>query len=336
MSHSRLISIIMPVYNGEEYIAARLDNLIAFCNNSIELIVINDGSTDRSYTICQEKLSNLPNIKIITQENKGLSEARNTGIKAAEGDYIIFLDSDDILIQDGLTQIVDSLEFCKPDVLMGKLLTIPPNGRIIKPNYTFPDATSASESRVFIYNEVHDCIWHAVRYVCRRDFLLNNSLLFVPGIICEDMEWSPRVLGCANSIVFINAPFYGYYYNRAGSITKSVMFKRILDTNKIVSESIPKYIDEDYGKALAYRLILESFYNISRYCKCSKEQRKVLHPIIINTSELYPYAASGLVKLFIKTKSFIPLYMWSVALFLAREFRGLFKNILGPLRTIRI
>ena len=91
------ISIIVPVYNIEAYVARCLDSLVQQDLKEIEIIVVNDGSTDNSPEICKSYAKKYPNIKYISQRNQGLSAARNTGISAAKGEYIGFVDGDDFV-----------------------------------------------------------------------------------------------------------------------------------------------------------------------------------------------------------------------------------------------
>ena len=101
-----LISIVIPVYNGKDYLAERLEHLLSHNFEYVQIIVVNDGSTDRSLDICKRHLDDKPNTKIITQENYGLSVARNVGIENASGEYIVFLDSDDILLHKGFAEMI--------------------------------------------------------------------------------------------------------------------------------------------------------------------------------------------------------------------------------------
>ena len=123
------LSIIIPAYNAEKY----LDECLASCYRQemsecdYELIIINDGSTDGTLAKAQEWAAKHSNIRIISQENKGLSQARNAGIEASQGDYIIFLDSDDSLAEDSLVRIhvkcrkddLDMLRICAADMTDG-------------------------------------------------------------------------------------------------------------------------------------------------------------------------------------------------------------------------
>ena len=104
------LSIIIPVYNTEEYIRQCIDSVINIKNIETEIIAVNDGSTDRTKDILEEYTENDDRIKVITQENQGASAARNTGIKVSTGDYIYFLDSDDWVDTVSFEKIIRQLE----------------------------------------------------------------------------------------------------------------------------------------------------------------------------------------------------------------------------------
>ncbi|MCL2046766.1 MAG: glycosyltransferase [Oscillospiraceae bacterium] len=328
---SYLISIIIPVYNSESFLSSRLEQLLKNNLENIQIIIINDGSTDKSLEICKQYFDKNPHAIIINQENQGLSAARNTGIDTASGQYIVFLDSDDILITKGFDEIRKHLENDKPDVLMGKYVIMQEKGRRILPKYTFPKIKSADEARLAIYSRIHDSVWYVWRYISRREFLLENELYFVRGIVCEDMEWTPRLLTAAKTITFVDEPFYGYYYKRVGSVTQTAAVRRLRDVNALVAADVDAYIDEFHGKALINRLIKESFFSISRYCLCGPDNRKALLPVINEAIRTYRYSSSIIIRFFAFIRNFLPLFICSVLLTIVRLVLGTINRLLGPL-----
>lgn len=102
----KLVSIIIPVYNVQEYLRKCLDSVINQTYKNLEIIIVNDGSTDNSFSICKEYAKKDPRIILLSQENRGLSNARNTGIKKISGNYIYFVDSDDWLRLDAIEESI--------------------------------------------------------------------------------------------------------------------------------------------------------------------------------------------------------------------------------------
>ena len=117
MNH--LVSVIIPVYNKENYIDACIDSVIAQTYPNIEIILINDGSTDNSTAICRKRANSVPNIVLLEQDNMGVSVARNNGMQQATGQYITFLDSDDLLPPTAIQSLVDAALETDSDMTIG-------------------------------------------------------------------------------------------------------------------------------------------------------------------------------------------------------------------------
>ena len=223
-----ILSIIIPVYNVEPYIEKCLKSCIqqkGISFDDFEIVIINDGTKDKSMDIIQSILNSnetVTNVKIITQENAGLSAARNTGIKHAKGEYLWFVDSDDWIDDNSLQCIVDELKKEEIDILQMpykliyennrpqeiekvKEINHPVSGRECMKMTRFPNLT---QSRIY-----------------KRDFLKNNNLWFTPGILHEDAEFKPRAIWSANKIKTLNIPFYNYLKREKNSITANFTIK---------------------------------------------------------------------------------------------------------------
>lgn len=219
-----LISIIIPAYNSEKY----LDECLSSCfrqdinTDHYEVIVINDGSTDNTLEIVQKWASDYNNIKIISQHNKGLSEARNAGIAAAEGEYIMFLDSDDWIKDHCLREIIskcrenglDMYRICAANVIDGKAMR----------RFTYSE-TAVSKGSTLLKGKYQVCAPFAIY---KRDFLLRHSLKFYPGIFHEDNLFTPIAYYMADKIGTSNDIIY-FVRQTQGSITRSVNPKKCHD-----------------------------------------------------------------------------------------------------------
>lgn len=213
------VSIIVPMYNVENYIQECIESIINQSLKEIEIIVVNDGSTDNSI----KKLECIKDnrIKIINKQNGGLSSARNEGLKVANGQYLIFIDSDDFLISD------DCLEEMYNNILNNKLDILSSNAKLyyedrdkyIKTNkgltYTENQIMSIDE---FIEKSQNCDIAPSCFYMYRTNFLKNNNLLFKEGIYHEDELFTYRTLLRTKKIYVSNDYFYAYR-QREGSIT---------------------------------------------------------------------------------------------------------------------
>ena len=223
------LSIIIPAYNAEKY----LDECLASCYRQemsecdYELIIINDGSTDETLAKAQKWAAKHSNIRIISQENKGLSQARNAGIEASQGDYIMFLDSDDRLVDNSLEGILtkcrkdnlDMLRICAADVIDGQ----------IKQRFIYKD-TSIAPGRELLKGKFQVCAPFAAY---KREFLIKNSLRFYPGIYHEDNLFTPVAYYLAEKVGSWNRICY-LVRQTPGSITRSSNPKRSTDLLKVI------------------------------------------------------------------------------------------------------
>lgn len=223
------LSIIIPVYNVEEYINECIQSVYEQDLNDFEVLCIDDKGKDKSIEKIKEFVikNNISNLKIIEHsQNKGLSEARNTGINNAKGKYICFLDSDDKLEKGGIRQLLKIAEENNLDIVEGKVVELFETNCNIKLG-TNIDNRENSEiingddyfSKTIRGNEYLTSAW------CRifKKELLKNKIYFMAGIKFEDEEFSPRAIIPAKRVQYVNVPFY-VYRRRDNSITTN-MFK---------------------------------------------------------------------------------------------------------------
>lgn len=216
------LSIIIPVYNKKKYLKKCLDSLVKYNNEHIEIILIDDGSTDSSNEIYQ-KYSEF--IKIIVQKNHGVSFTRNVGINDATGEYIMFVDSDDYLEKNWFNVLIKNLDSEKDVILFSKdYYSYPKNFNEI---ITF---TLNIES-----NNFH--LYNPVSKIYRRDFLLNNKIYFDENIKNgEDMLFNLKCFLADAKIDFINQSYYCYYLNEtsvARNFNEKELLSDILFQNKL-------------------------------------------------------------------------------------------------------
>ncbi len=114
-----LISVVIPIYNQEKYIGDCLDALLPMCTDEVEVVLVNDGSTDRSESVCRETMGRYPaNVRLITQQNSGALKSRMKGIEDASGEYILFVDSDDLLLEGALETLLQTLHKKRVDMVL--------------------------------------------------------------------------------------------------------------------------------------------------------------------------------------------------------------------------
>lgn len=238
------ISLILPAYNVESYI----ENCITSCesqdlpHDSYEIIIVNDGSTDTtsSKIECFSKL--YKNIRILNQENSGLSMARNNGVEIANGKYIWFIDSDDTISTNCLANLVKVIEEFDLDAL-----TVGPSIAFKK---EFPESFNISDDVSVIYNG-KDYILNSGKfvvgawcYIFKKSFWVRNNLSFYPGITFEDTQLMAYALSKASKVAALTKFSCYNYIQRSGSIMNSALTKHKLFSTVVIVNSHINYAKE--------------------------------------------------------------------------------------------
>ena len=232
-----MISIIVPVYNVKEYLEECIESVLKL-KVDLEVVMVDDGSTDGSGALCDELCKRDPRLNVVHQTNGGLSAARNTGIRSCKGEYIMFLDSDDFLDREETEAMLSNLSV-RPDLLLGLYNNYyQKENRFEKENspalVQMQGELTVDEFLSRIPADGRSCYMVSVRFICRREFLMENELFFRSGIYHEDEEWTLRLLASANNIFVTGNYFYQYRQARSGSIMASIKEKHIFDTFSIM------------------------------------------------------------------------------------------------------
>jgi glycosyltransferase involved in cell wall biosynthesis len=195
-------SIIVPVYNAENFLHRCLDSLITQTHQQIEIILVNDGSQDKSPLICNNYALNDKRIKVIHQNNQGAATARNVGIKTALGDYLVFVDADDFIEPESCEvfyQII--LKFPNIQVIGSNIKKINNNKITCLKQKKVDNPLNGYEFLKYQYQSPTYFISNMGKFIYQRKFIIDNSLFFKDKLLCEDAEWVPRVILAAQSIV---------------------------------------------------------------------------------------------------------------------------------------
>ena len=218
------ISVVVAVYNIEDYICECVDSIINQTIQPEEIILVDDGSTDRSSALCDEYAEKNTNIRVIHQKNAGLSAARNTGIEHAQGVWVYFVDGDDILAPDVIESFLAVLTAHEGDVefIQGRMTWFVDGSNNFKPDEVYiPDEwTYLAKSQLVMARMLEEkgAFRMGIRGLYRRNFLIQNDLMFVPGLYSEDQEWTPRLFSLDVKMGSNENPGYLYREGRAGSI----------------------------------------------------------------------------------------------------------------------
>ncbi|MCH5241718.1 MAG: glycosyltransferase [Muribaculaceae bacterium] len=258
-----LISVIVPVYNVERYLSACLDSILSQSYKNLEIILVNDGSTDFSLKIAEKYAEKDDRVKLYSQENKGQSAARNKGISVATGKYLTFVDADDLLMPDSLNILIHKIKSLNVDIIEGKVL----KGKIFKP------IELKNKIKVKIFKS--DLAIEKVLY--QKDLLpslygklykssLLENIRFTEGIIYEDLDIFYKIFDKADRIALISLPVY-FYRNVENSTINSWKPKR-LDVLK-VTEELENYIETKYPDILPAAKDRRLSANFNMFALCS-------------------------------------------------------------------
>lgn len=268
-------SVVIPVFNVEAYLRDCLDSVLGQTYDDWQAICINDGSTDGSADILNEYAAHERRMKVITQPNGGLSAARNAGIKAAEGEYVLFLDSDDWLEKNALEALSANLEDEDMLCFSGR--------RFFESERAYHDADQLKAqtylSGMDYYNE-NALLARDFAFVCvvlriyKREFLSRHNLRFKEGIFHEDNLFTPLACYYAEKVKVINECLYDYRV-RSNSITTTINVKRLRDllgtANTLAAFFVPK---QGFDKTTVYRAITHHFQVV--FADASDMDRKKL------------------------------------------------------------
>ena len=244
------LSIIIPIYNVEPYIGRCIESILSQITesvDSVEVIMVNDGTQDGSMDIVKLQISGSPFVTVINQENKGLSCARNAGLDLAKGKYVWFVDSDDWLLPEAVSRVIDVVRRCDGvDMIATRLLHHDEaTGRESAENFPSMSARTGRE-----YMFAGNLKGASQRYILRRQFLLDNNLRFLPGVYHEDGDFGIRMTYLAQSCYVLPDPVYVYRLRKTGSIMSSR--KQKMNTDLVaIYQGLVKFADlhvsrEDY------------------------------------------------------------------------------------------
>ena len=242
------LSIIIPIYNVEKYIERCLESIISQDTSryEIECVLINDCTPDNSITIARNIINNYHGniqFRVLEHEkNKGLSEARNTGIRNATGENVLFIDSDDYLMPNSISALLEAKkQHPHADIIIGNVY----EHRYKKNQYELKKqkfiAGGSEVRRWMLTNEFAISAWNKL---FSRQFLLDNKLFFEPGILYEDIPWTYRLYTQVNSILLLPEVTYGYWYNEKSISSSSQPSDKAARSFSVVCQKLMEFTYE--------------------------------------------------------------------------------------------
>ena len=289
------ISIIMPVYNGAEFLVNSIKSVDDQTLKDVELICVNDGSTDNSLDLLNDLSGKYSFIKVFSQENQGSGKARNYGIENAKGEYIAFLDADDIFVDsNALEELYKVAQKHDADMVGGNLKRINSNNKILaNPNYKNGNYKLFTEYGL-IHPEEYGVPWAFYKNIYKADFLSEHNIIFPDLKRGQDPVFLAKILTLVDAIYTVPVTLYGYNYSIAGKPENKinnfkkkfdylVHFKQVID---VLDEGNLDELSHKFKKVLisylklamnendfeVYEIFNDIFSNMQKYFKKFNDQ----------------------------------------------------------------
>ena len=302
-----LFSVIIPVYKTEKYLNQCVDSVLNLNFKDLEIILVDDGSPDSCPKICDDYAKKYDCVKVIHKENGGASTARNAGIYAAAGEYILFMDSDDYLVNEGcLSDLVESInEYGSDLVVYGISDFFPQANKVVKGTIVYDceylSGCCKKEALEYLFKN-SKFPGSPCRVAVRRELIISEKIRFMNGMTAEDYDWLLAIFFAAESYSAINTSVYICRKYRTGSVTETADVKSIRDLffaldkwTKIMEDESFLYIRDYVYAHLAYAFFTTFVIAVG----LSKKDRKAIMPDYKRYTFLLSYT-NGLKSTFFK------------------------------------
>ncbi|EGO9466174.1 glycosyltransferase family 2 protein, partial [Enterococcus faecalis] len=215
----KLVSVVIPVYNVEKYVEKCLDSVINQTYQNLEIIIVNDGSTDNSLSVCQKKKLSDSRIKLINKENGGLSSARNAGIECAQGEFICFIDSDDWIELDYIEVLLNGMENTNVDISVIQMIKVKDFNKIAfqSESQTKWDIFERETAMRELFSS--NLIGYSANNKLYRISLF-KSIRYPEGMLMEDKGTTYRLIDSSTKVA-VNGSTKYHYYLRDNSILRT-------------------------------------------------------------------------------------------------------------------
>lgn len=296
---NKLISIIMPVYNAEKYLNRSIESIMNQTYNNIEIILVNDGSTDNSLEICTNYQEKDNRIKLINQENKGVSFARNKGIDESTGDYIMFIDSDDYIEKNMIEDMVEKIIEDDIDLIIsGIKMSYIKNGQVIQEEkYQLKDKMYTIEEMLndILIDIDLICICGPCCKLYKTEIIKNNRIKFTNEFTMGEDTWYnlDYIDACTGKVVTMSNIYYNYmrenpdslftkYHDDYIKVTEKVYNKFLnLLERKSNSETVDRY-EKNYIFNLVYANSINFKYDTTHKKKIEDLEYSLKNKVVVN------------------------------------------------------
>ncbi len=279
MKNQKLISVIVPVYNIEKYVSKCIESILRQTYSNLEIILVDDGSTDNSSNILNIFSRKDNRIKVLRKENGGLSDARNYGLDRAKGDYIFFIDGDDYISDECIEFLENAIEVYNADISTTQFIRYYENE---EPNASdgrnMPYTTTKALERLLYQKNCTTSAWGKLY----KKSLFDN-IRYPKGKICEDLPITYKLFARANKVVIGKSKHY-FYLQRENSIIYSKFKPARADALKFAKEETD-FIKEHFPKLKKAALNREFMENVYVYSSIISSKDNKYKDILLNVKE---------------------------------------------------
>lgn len=275
-----LISVIIPVYNVEQYLRECVDSVLGQTYQNFEIILVDDGSTDTSGDICDEYAKKDDRIQVIHKENGGASVARNHGIEMAKGEYVYFLDSDDRIVSNAFYILTKNIQDENADLLFFEAYSFDDNDNELKKgNYSYSQKYDTDRGisileKLIVKKEFHVSI--PLLFI-KKDFLIHSGIRLVEGIMYEDMIFTYELFYKAEKVAHVRESLYHRRYRQNSVMQSSISGKNYRSASRVYKELKDFMIRENLEEAYVAKAYISkwSLNLLNIYDMLSFEERKI-------------------------------------------------------------
>lgn len=284
------LSCIIPFYNVNGYLSNCLDRLLAVGLERLEIVLIDDGSTDGSREIGEAYAEKHPFIRLEHQKNAGPSAARNRGLAISHGEYVAFFDADDYIDPDAFRKTMMMVQqYPEAELWVSDFCRVSDDGCVLDRICQIDSTEKPIQGKKYLRQFLHrrDCVWNIWRYVFKREFLMRSGLRFVEGIDCaEDLEFIVRVLTMVQKPAFFHEPYYFYRVNYGETLTRRYDVRRIQHLTAMLRRSV-LYLGEQHSDAsqiFLNKIVLEFLLNLALLWEVLPEERVQARSLLEETA----------------------------------------------------
>lgn len=260
------LSVIIPCYNAERFLRQCIESMKPQINDDIEVICVNDGSKDNTLNVLNELHKEMPQLQVVDQPNGGSAAARNNGFAHATGEYVWYVDADDLLAVDAFETIIKTLEQTDCDSIIFGLKWIDEDGNVVTPykkEYHTESVVSGTEA--YLLENIPSFPWNRA---FRRDFLEENNLCF-RTIRPDDEDFDLRTYACSKRTVFLNKCLYDYRIVKMSDSRNPNSFLKYIDGYFVLLDDhlklFEKHQNKEFGAKLSFNCVKNMYLKLAGY-----------------------------------------------------------------------